>query len=118
MSEEKTIYEQFNAAFPHMRVAIVMRKESLVGKVVIKGKTAYCHFLGTRMVRATVTGGGYDLATAACAKAAQKAFDQALAEDRIMEGWEREFWAALIKDDGLHWDRQLQDTNFQVYFAI
>ncbi len=112
------IYDQFNKAFPDMRVAVVMRKESLVGRVVIKGKTAYCHGYGTRMVRASVTGGGYNLATAACAKAAQKACGQAFAEDRAMEGWEREFWAALIKDEGLNWDRQLQDANFQVYFAI
>lgn len=112
------IYDQFNKAFPDMRVAVVMRKESLVGRVFIKGKTAYCHCYGTRMVRASVTGGGYDLATAACAKAAQKAYDQALAAKREMEGWEREFWAALIQDNGNGWGRQLQDANFQVYFAI
>ena len=65
-----------------------------------------------------MAGGGYDLATAACAKAAEKAFDQALKEERAMDGWEREFWAALIRDDGLHWDRQLQDAKFQVHFVI
>ncbi len=118
MSEERTVYDQFGEAFPNVNAAVVMVGATMIGKVVIKGKTAYCHFLGTRMVRATVTGGGYNLATAACAKAAQKAFDQALAEGREMGGNERGFWSALIRDEGMHWDGQLLTEGFNVHFVI
>jgi hypothetical protein len=118
MSEERTVYDQFGEAFPNVHAAVAMRGNDPIGKVVIKGKTAYCHLYGTRMVKASVTGGGYDLATAACAKAAQKAYDQALAAKREMGEYERLFWAALIRDEGASWDTQLYRNGFNVHFVI
>lgn len=112
------IYDKFRSAFGDVTAAAILHNGDNIGRVCIKSKTAYCHFLGQRMVRGTVTGGGYNLQNAACAKAAQHAFDASVKDERTMGDIERAFWAALIKDGGEGWDRALRDNGFTVVYAI
>lgn len=112
------VYEKMSKAVGNMTAAVVFHKDDYVGRVVIKNKTAYCHLLGTKMQFGTVNGGGYDLWSAACAAAAEKAINAAKKEDREMDSYEKDFWLALAKDGGSSWDRALRDAGFEVEFAI
>ncbi len=66
------IYEQHAAAFAHVSAFAVMRDGKQVATVAIKfpqdgaGRLyAYVHVIGTRMVRGSASGGGYDKRSAA-----------------------------------------------------
>lgn len=73
---------------------------------------AYVHWIGTRMVRGSANGYGYDKRTAAVASAARK----------HLENWDKSeiptnecmFWEAIKVDQGQEWHDRLRDAGFQV----
>lgn len=110
------VYDKFNAATGNISAYAVMLDGDMIGKVVIKGKTAYCHYLGTPMQFGMANGGGYDLQSAACSYAAEKAFKHSAAIGYDMGVYEKKFWTALGKSG--HLERNLRDAGFIAFMVV
>lgn len=127
------IYDQHRAAFAQVDAAVIMRGADRVATIAFKyprdgaGRLfAYVQWIGTPMVRGFAAGGGYDKRSAACADAARKLGD--LSRDTFADGTPHHapaeldafaaFKAALAKDDGYEWDRNLEGAGFKVWRAI
>lgn len=68
------------------------------------------------MVRGYASGYGYDKRTAACADAMGRMFKRD--GERPRTDSEAAFVAALIRDGGNTWDRQLREAGFTVLQAV
>lgn len=120
------IYDQFDAAFKGVqgyvilnganeKIALVAFKQSPHGM----GRVyCYLHVIGVPMVRGYASGYGYDKHTAAAAAAAPKV-------EKRAPGWRPDhtetveaIQAALAKDGGNRWDRELENRGFKVLQAI
>jgi len=122
------IYQQHDAAFPSVSAFVVMLGAERVASVAFKyprdgaGRLyAYVHWVGTPMVRGFAAGGGYDKRTAACAAAARKMTPPDMAYDGAAFGAGHNFHvfqAALAKDAGHDWNRELRDAGFNVFQAV
>jgi hypothetical protein len=110
-------YKQHRAAFASVSAYVVMHGGERVATIALKfprdgaGRLyAYVNWLGSGMVRGFAAGGGYDKTSAACASAARKMPPGADIENA--------FIAALAKDDGYGWERNLQSAGFNVWQAV
>lgn len=110
------IYDQHTAAFAQVSSYAVLKDGEPVATVAFKfprdgaGRLyAYVHWIGLEMVRGFAGGYGYDKRTAACADAVARVDtpDQA-----------PEFFAALARDAGKHWDDALRSAGFTVFQTI
>ena len=119
------IYDQHQSTFGKVAAHVVLKDGKRVGTVAIKypsGQSlrlwAYVHFLGAPMVRGYAGGGGYDKTSAAFASAASKVIiaPHGVSGDDV--DIQRDFVAALMDDNGSHWDRQLQKAGFEVLQAV
>lgn len=132
------IYKQHDAAFAQVAAYVVMRGTDRVATIAFKfprdgaGRLyAYVHWIGCEMVRGQASGYGYDKRSAACAHAASKMAGKAIWDGKANNGFggftgEAEpmtaqqvlFHAALRKDDGMGWDRNLRDAGFEIWQAV
>jgi hypothetical protein len=121
----KSIYEQHDAAFSAVSAYVIAKNGQVVARISIKrgsAVTAYVHWLGLEMQRATAGGGGYDRTSAAIISAAEKirlsipadSPTQFLREAEAAQG----FKDALSHDDGNHWDWHLREAGFDVWQAV
>lgn len=120
----KNIYDQHRAAFANVSAYCIMlsgadgvahRVATIAFKFPKDGASrlyAYVHWFGVPMVRGSAGGYGYDKCSAACASAAR----HMKREDAC--GYEEQFVAALEKDDGHTWERNLRDAGFWVHQAV
>jgi hypothetical protein len=118
------IYDQHKAAFSNVSAFVVLKDGDRVATVAIKfpkdgaGRLyAYVHWLGMPMVRGFASGGGYDKRTAACSAAAYQINLNELPAPPVGQDC-RAFTAALRKDSGYDWTRQLEDAGFTVVQAV
>ena len=108
------IYNHHKAAFKNVSAFVIAKDGKRVATVAIKhgaGCTAYVHWIGVTMQRATVGGGGYDRSSAAVLKASEK-INYPQGED------DRAFRAALGERDGEYWIDALRRVGFEVWSAI
>lgn len=121
------IYDQHRQAFRDVEAYVVLKDGELVARIAFKFARSglqtqcYAHWLGIQMVKGRANGGGYDKSSAAAAHAASKMplgldADTGMACDRHHHY--NPFRAALAKDEGLSWDRQLRDAGFNVVQAV
>lgn len=120
------IYDQHRAAFAKTSAYVILKDGERVATVAFKfgtAVTAYVHFIGAQMVRATAKGGGYDRQSAAVAAAATK-IDLSDREDCHRDDIGQPvtdrstFMDATDDRDGRTWDRRLQDAGFVVLQAV
>ena len=128
------IYNQHAAAFGSVAAFVVMQGAERVATIAFKyprdgaGRLyAYVHWIGTPMVRGFAAGGGYDKQSAACASAADK-LPATLPTTTYTGGRPHHpeaeraaygvFRAALAKDAGYDWNRELRDAGFNVFQAV
>jgi hypothetical protein len=129
-----SIYHQHAAAFANVSAYVVMHDCQRVATIAFKhprdgaGRLyAYVHWIGTPMVRGFAAGGGYDKPSAACASAADK-LPATLPTTNYADGTPHHpeaeraaygvFRAALAKDAGYDWNRELRDAGFNVFQAV
>lgn len=120
------IHDQHAAAFASVSAYVITLKGERVATIAFRhprdgaGRLwTYVHWLGTPMVRGFASGGGYDKHSAACASAIHKACAAKHALLLAEPGSPMDaFRAALCKDDGATWDRQLRDAGFDVLQAV
>lgn len=105
------IYTQHDKAFANVAAyCVVDAQGKLVARISFKfaasglRTTCYFHILGLPMVSAFANGGGYDKASAAAFKCAQKIGKHVIAE--------------AVKDQGRHWDDDIRASSFQVLQAV
>jgi hypothetical protein len=131
-------FEKHQEAFKHVRAAVVTDKEgNLVARVAFKRSrsnlrtTCYFHIIGLPMFVGVANGGGYDKESASAHVGARRTIAYCNASE-LMSGEyadirksaiERHKATALafdaaIKDTGKHWDTELQDIGYNVYFAV
>jgi hypothetical protein len=126
------IYERHDKAFANVSAFVILDRETKVATVSFKfgaAVTCFAHWLGTEMVYGRANGGGYDRKSAACAHAARKlpkAFK--VCDDRLAEinaprpaqkvARRAAFQAALLKESGWGWCRNLEDAGFTVLQAV
>ena len=122
LTDDGRIYKQFEAAFSHASGYAVLHNGEPVAKVAFKfaksglQTTAYVHWIGLRMVRGSARGGGYDKASAACSVAVRQ-----MPHNEFMPGHMPPydaFRAALLEDDGQHWDGRLHRAGFTVFQVV
>lgn len=126
----KSIYDQHHAAFSNVSAYVIMHHGERVATVAFKfgeSVSVYVHWMGTEMRRGRAGGGGYDRQSAACADATCK-MPQALPDTSYADGTPHHaeaeksaylaFIGALRKDDGYHWDRNLNKAGFTVFQAV
>lgn len=113
------IYGQHDKAFANVSAFVITKGGDRVATIALKfprdgaGRLyAYVHWLGEEMVRGFATGGGYDKRSAACSAAA---FRMPKGDS---QGARLDFVAALRRDDGLDWSRQLERAGFTVLQAV
>ena len=123
------IYDQHKAAFASVSAFVILKDGERVATIAIKfprdgaGRLhAYVHWIGLEMVRGFASGGGYDKRTAAVSSAARSARDPIDITKRIpnmdrLADYDT-FRAALSKDDGTDWTRQLEAVGFTVFQAV
>jgi hypothetical protein len=126
------IYDQHRAAFAQVSAYVILWEGARVATVAIKyprdgaGRLyAYVHWLGEPMVRGWASGYGYDKRSAACASAARRL---SLPQGQWPDGSPHytaaqiadfnAFRAALAKDDGQGWTRNIESAGFVVYQAV
>lgn len=128
------IYEQHTAAFAQVSSYAVLKNGEPVATVAFKfprdgaGRLyAYVHWIGLEMVRGFAGGYGYDKRTAACAHAVACAIkdkvgaetpDQARHDIDGKMHARTQFFTALARDAGQHWDSALRDAGFTVFQTI
>ena len=122
------IYDQHRAAFPQVSAYVIAKDGDRVATIAFKfprdgaGRLyAYVHWLGLEMVRGAATGYGYDKRTAACASATRALvanLKKPLGDFEHVREDVAPFIAALEKDSGLDWSRQLRDAGFVVWSAV
>lgn len=108
------IYNQHKAAFKNVSAFVIAKDGKRVATVALKygaGCTAYVHWIGVTMQRATAGGGGYDRSSAAVLKASEK-IKYPQGED------DRAFRAALGERDGEDWIAALRRVGFEVWSVI
>lgn len=116
------IYEQHRAAFANVSAFVVLRDGERVATIAFKfggAVTAYVHWIGLEMTRATAKGGGYDRQSAACRSSALKiTTDGEFTSDRRPD-LRCEFIEALDDGErGAGWERCLRDAGFTVLQAV
>lgn len=114
------IYDQHAAAFRSVMAFAVVGDGYQCGKIAFKfprdgaGRLyAYVHWHGAPMVRGYASGYGYDKKSAALANAAMK-----MKRDHNRPKWQAAFIAAIVKDDGRDFDRNLRDAGFELFQAV
>lgn len=127
MTDNSTIYDQFDKAFNRVSAYVVLDKSGeRVAKVAFKfpadgaGRLyAYVHWLGVRMVRGSASGCGYDKRSAAVAHAANQFYGK---DDKLLHDDGNPLWHAfayaIVRDGGEHWDTRLRSAGFTVIQAI
>lgn len=84
----------------------------------------FVHWIGLEMVKGQAGGYGYDKKSAACANASEKLLEKqrkaASVSPFAVVGSEsmKTFRAALAKNDGYSWDRNLESAGFTVFQAV
>lgn len=118
------IYEQFEAAFANVSAFYITdADDTRVGRICIKFPRdstsrlyAYVHVYGSRMVRGSATGYGYNKRTAAVGDAAGNLRSN---EDDAVTPVHLAMWkAALMKDSGADWTRELEAAGYRVHQVI
>jgi hypothetical protein len=114
------IYDQHAAAFHSVMAFAIVKDGQQCGKIAFKfpkdgaGRLyAYVHWHGVPMVRGYAGGYGYDKKSVALANAAAKITGEGWTPD-----WQAAFVAAIAKDDGRDFDRNLRDAGFELYQAV
>lgn len=126
-----SIYEQHDKAFSRVSAFVVVHDGKRVATIAFKAPAdgagrlyAYVHWIGEPMVRGFAGGYGYDKRSAACADAARRMPHSAPEVDtwpgRDMRhiGWRAGFRDALAKNDGYHWNKNLEAAGFAVWQAV
>jgi hypothetical protein len=119
------IYERHANTFRNIDAAVILdaKTHEFIGRIAFKTArsglrvTCFLHVLGTPMVSAFATGGGYDRHTAAASVAAYR-----IKPDKDTREETRELVArvkeALKSDGGYHWDQYLEKAGFVIYHAL
>ena len=119
----KTVYEQFDAAFGRVAAYTLHREGRFIGRIAFKypqdgAGRLYCYaqVWGGPMTRASVSGGGYDKATAAAHNAVHGLRDPD--RDPSTAADLAAVQAALSSDGGRRWTDQLLAQGIRVCQAI
>lgn len=114
------IYSHHDKAFKQVSAHAVLHNGDCVATIAFKFPAdgadrlwAYVHWRGLPMIRGYAGGYGYDKRSAACADAMRKAVNI-----RDNGGLSEEFWHALAKDGGQHFDNALRDAGFTVVQVV
>jgi hypothetical protein len=115
------IYDQHQAAFKHVSAYVVIKDGDCIANVAFKfaksglRTTCYLHILGSQMVRAYASGGGYDKCTAAV----HSAISRIEAEPGDIRTIQRVgAFRDAVTDNGSHWDQDLRRAGFSVWQAV
>ena len=119
------IYHQFDTSFANVSAFYITdADDTRVGRICIKfpkdgaGRLyAYVHVYGSRMVRGSAVGYGYDKRSAAVWDAAgnlRSNEDDVPATPDHLAMWK----AALMKDSGAEWTRKLEAAGYRVHQVI
>lgn len=115
-----SIYDQHDRAFRNVAAFVIVKDGERVATIAFKfgnAVTAYVHWIGVEMVKATANGGGYDRKSAACGSAAKRIPDDIRGTER-RPGDREAFIDALHDTDGRRWDDRLRDVGFSVFQAV
>jgi hypothetical protein len=128
------IYDQHRAAFAQVSAYVIFREGERVATIALKFPRdgagllyAYVHWMGEPMVRGWAGGGGYDKRSAACADASRR-LPASLSHGAYACGTPhyteaqradfKAFRAALGRDDGHDWTRNVVSAGFTVHQAV
>lgn len=115
----KSAYKYLEDAFYNVKAVAVIRNGEMVAKIIVKGKSAFVHWIGKPMQKATVRGCGYNIAVAAISAAAEKIETHSKASGVGIGVTEQAFLEALKEDQSGHdWDRRLRNAGFIVASVI
>ena len=118
------IYDLHKRAFPNVAAYVILHGSEKVATIAFKyprdgsGRLyAYVHWIGVEMVRGFAGGYGYDKHSAAVRNAVFP--KMRMTDDEAFHYLEqREFFAALSRDDGQYWNHRLERAGFTVMQAI
>ncbi len=118
---ENDIYKQHAAAFSRVEAYAITLNGERVASVAFKRSasnlrtTCFLHVFGSRMVKGSANGGGYDKASAAFHAAAERLDLKEGGDSTLLHAFKV---AGHKGNGGLSWDSALRDAGFAVFQAV